>query len=286
MILVTGASGKLGSLVIEHLVGIGLKNRIVAFTRNRDKAIEYKMQGIETRIGDFDELAGLEKAFDGVEKMLLISTLDHNRFAQQSRVIDAAKRAGVKHIAYTGVAMRDVDSSAVKALMKSHFDTEDHLRVSGLNYTFLRNSLYMEMIPLYVGQKVFDKGIYLPAGDGKVRFALRSEMAEAAAKVLAEEGHENKHYDITGGASYSFQDIADALTELTGKTVGYTDAPAKGFGEKLKAAGVPDMYVAIVAGFAADIKAHQYEAVSSDLENLIGRKPAKLKESLQKIYDL
>lgn len=286
MILVTGASGKLGGLVIEHLVSIGLKKDIAAFTRNRDKANEYKIQGIETRIGDFDEPAGLEKAFDGVEKMLLISTLDHNRFAQQSRVIDAAKRAGVKHIAYTGVAMKNVDRSALKVLMKSHFDTEDHLKASGLNYTLLRNSLYMEMIPLYVGEKVFDKGIYLPAGDGKVGFALRSEMAEAAAKVLAEKGHENKKYDITGGASYSFQDIADTLTELTGKKVGYTDAPTDGFGEKLKAAGVPDMYVAIVAGFAADIKAHEYEVVSNDLENLIGRNSATLKESLQKIYNL
>lgn len=286
MILVTGASGKLGSLVVEHLLGNGLKNEIVAFTRNAGKANEYKARGIKTRIGDFDKPEGLEKAFEGIEKMLLISTLDHSRYAQQSRVIDAAKRAGVKHIAYTGVAMRDVESSVLKPLMKSHFDTENYLKASGLHYTFLRNSLYMEMIPLYIGNKVFDKGIYLPAGDGKVSFALRSEMAEAAAKVLSGNGHENMTYDVTGGAGYSFRDIAGTLSELSRKEINYTDAPTEGFDELLKAAGVPGMYVTIVAGFAADIKAHQYEVVSSDLENLIGRRPATLKESLQKIYNL
>jgi len=155
----------------------------------------------------------------GIGKVLLISTIDHHRYQQHKNVVDAAKKAGVKHIAYTGVAIKDVNASAVKSLLESHFQTEDYIKESGLNYTMFRNTLYAEVVPMYVGEKVFEKGIYLPAGNGKVPYAIRNEMGEAMANTLLQDGHENTVYHITGGELYSYDEIAQVLSEIAGKTV-------------------------------------------------------------------
>ncbi len=222
----------------------------------------------------------------GVEKVLLISGTDHHRLRQHQAVVDAAKESGVMHIAYTGVPMKDADTAATKALMESHFQTEDYIKASGLAYTFLRNALYMDGIPFFTGDKVLERGIHMPAGDGKVPYAMRREMGEAAANVLLQDGHENKEYNITGSDLYSFEDVAQALTQLSGKQVTYTDTDAATFITELKAAGVPEGLAGMIAGFAEDIKAHRFEITNSDLEQLLGRKPASLKDGLKELYKL
>jgi NAD(P)H dehydrogenase (quinone) len=182
--------------------------------------------------------------------------------------------------------MRDLSTSAIKGLMESHFQTEDYIRSSGLSFTILRNTLYTDVIPFYVGEQVFETGIYFPAGTGSVPFALRKEMGEAAANVLLLDGHENKTYEITGNTLYSFLDIADELSALSRKTVAYTDADAKDYADKLKQFDVPEYLINMLGGFASDIKNKQFETVHSDLETLLGRKPASLKEGLKFIYNL
>lgn len=284
MILVTGATGHLGTAVIDHLLQSTSKENFIALARREEKAKSLIDKGVQVRIGDFDDLASLEKAFQGIDKLLLISTVAHNRAEQQKGVVDIAKKTGVKHIAYTGMSMKDLGSSAIKMLMESHFQTEDYIKESGLVYTFLRNSLYTDVIPMYVGEKVFETGIYLPAGNGKAPYALRREMGEAAANVLLQSGHENKTYYITGSELYSYTDVARILSELSGKHVPFIDADATEFPEKLKQFGVPEFYIFLTAGFAADLKNNQYEEVTSDLERLLGRKPATLKEALKEIY--
>src|SRR5690554_3685539 len=286
MILVTGATGHLGTATIEHLLNNISSHKIVAFARDENKAKHLIEKGVRFRLGNFEDTASLDAAMQGIEKVLLISTIDHDRFQQHKNVVDAAKKAGVKHIAYTGVTLKDVNTSAVKFLMDSHFQTEDYIKESGLNYTFLRNSLYAEVIPMYVGEKVFETGIYLPTGNGKVGYALRREMGEAAANVLLQNGHENKTYQITGSELYSYQDVANELSSLSGKNVNYTDADAATFPDKLKEHDVPELRILIASGFSADIKNGQYEIVSKDLDNLLGRKSATLKESLKEIYNL
>src|SRR5690606_11792661 len=268
MILITGATGHLGTATIENLLKNTPVNKIVAFARDENKAQQLKERGIEIRLGNFEDTASLDKAMQGIEKVLLISTIDHQRYQQHKNVVDAAKKAGVKHIAYTGVTLKNVNTSAVKFLMDSHFETEDYIKESGLNYTFLRNSLYAEVIPMYVGENVFEKGIYLPTANGKVAYALRREMGEAAANVLLQNGHENKTYQITGSELYSYQDVANELSSLSGKAINYTDADAATFPDKLKEHGVPELRILIASGFSADIKSGQYEIVSKDLEDL------------------
>ncbi|HTN37461.1 MAG TPA: SDR family oxidoreductase [Arachidicoccus sp.] len=283
-ILVTGATGHLGKATIEHLIKNTAAENIVAFARDIEKAKVLVEIGIEVRIGNFDNPPALDHAMEGIDKLLLISGVEMNRVQQHKNVVDAAKKAGVRHIVYTSIPLRDIDNSAVKILMESHFQTEDYIKESGLTYTFLRNSLYADVIPIYVGEKVFETGIYYPAGNGKVAFALRREMGEAAANVLLQDGHGNKTYEITGGELNSFEDIARDLSLLSGKTVRYTNADAGAFSDKLKESGIPEDFVFILGGFASDIKNRQYEILSPDLENLLGREPASLEDSLKEIY--
>ncbi len=286
MILVAGATGHLGTAVIDQLIKHTSTDSFFALARSEEKAKALKDKGVQVRIGDFDDPASLEKAFAGIDKLLLISTVAQNRGEQQKGVVEVAKKAGVQHIVYTGVTLKDLSTSAIKWLMASHFETEDVIKESGLVYTFLRNALYTDVIPRYVGEHVFEAGIYLPAGDGKAPFALRREMGEAVANVLLQDGHENKTYEITGSELYSYTDVAQALSELSGKSVSYTNADPTEFTEKLKQFGVPEFAILLTAGFAEDQKNHQFEEVTNDLENLLGRKPLALKEALKEIYKL
>lgn len=286
MILVTGATGHLGTATVEHLLKKTKADNIIAFARSEEKAKALRDKGVEVRIGDFDDITSLDKAMQGIEKVLLISTVDHNRLQQHKNVVDAAKKAGVRYVAYTGVSMNDLSTSAIIGLMEAHFQTEDYIRSSGLSYTILRNTLYTDVIPFYVGEQVFETGVYFPAGTGSAPFALRNEMGEATANVLLEEGHENKTYAITGNTLHSFKDVAEELSVLSGKTITYTDANSMDYTDKLKQFNVPEYLISMLGGFAADIKNKQFEIVSNDLENLLGREPASLKEGLKLIYNL
>src|SRR5690606_29401490 len=133
-------------------------HNIVALARDENKINSLKEKGIEVRLGTFDDTTSLDKALQGIDKILLISTGDPNRFLQHKNVVDAAKKAEVKFIAYTSVPLKDLNTSAAKFLLESHFQTEDYIKVSGLAYTFLRNNIYADMIPMYVGEKVFETG--------------------------------------------------------------------------------------------------------------------------------
>ena len=286
MILVTGATGHLGTAVIEHLLKHTKQDKIVALARNEEKAKALRDKGVNVCIGDFDDITSLDRAMQGIEKVLLISTVDHHRLQQHKNVVDAAKKAGVRHIVYTGASIQDVHTSAIKGLMESHFQTEDHIKNSGLTFTLLRNTLYTDVVPMFVGQQVFETGIYYPAGNGAVPFALRHEMGEAAANVLLQDGHEDRTYTITGNELYSIQDVANELSALSGKTITYTDVNATDYANNLKQAGVPDFMISMLGGFAADIKSKQFEVVSNDLERLLGRKPASLREGLKVVYGI
>ena len=286
-ILITGATGHLVTAVINQLLKNTDSKNIVALARDENKAKSLKEKDVEVRMGTFDDTASLHKALHGIEKVLLISTADPNRFQQHKNVVDAAKKTAVKFIAYTSVPIKDLKSAAAKPLLESHFQTEDYIKASGLTYTFLRNNIYADMVPMYVGEKVFETGIYLPAGIGKVPFALRREMGEGTANLLSQsEQHQNKTYDITNTELYSFEDIARVLSELSGKIITYTDTDLGEFTKTLKEHNMPEHIISIFTAFVTDFKNHQYEKATNDLEKLLGRKPATLKEALKELYKL
>src|SRR5450755_2086648 len=286
MILVTGATGHLGSAVVSHLLKNTAATNIVAFARDENKAKDLKGKGIEVRIGTYDDISSLNLAMKSIEKLLLISGNGPTRLQQHKNVVDAAKKAGIRHIVFTTIALKDMKTAAISPLMGDLYEAEDYIKDRGLTYTILRNTLYTGATPLFGGDKVIKTGIYLPTGNGKVPFALRREMGEAAANALLQSGHENQTYEITGSNLHSYEDVANAFSTLSGKTVNYTDADPMTFPAQLRAFGLPEIVVLLVTGFSADIKNHQFEIMTKDLEKLLGRKPASLKEGLKEVYNL
>jgi NAD(P)H dehydrogenase (quinone) len=286
MILVTGATGHLGSAAVSHLLKNTSAGNIVTFARDENKASILRGKGVEVRIGTYDDISSLDLAMQGIEKVLLISGNGPTRLQQHKNVVAAAKKAGVRHIIFTTIALKDMKTAALRPLMEDLYQAEDYIKQSGLTYTILRNTLYTGATPLFGGEKVIKTGINLPTGNGKVPFALRREMGEAAANALLQNGHENQTYQITGSNLYSYTDVANALSTLSEKTVMYTDADPNTFPARLKEFGLPDIVVLLVTTFSEDVKNHQFEIVTKDMENLLGRKPASLKEGLKEVFSL
>ena len=285
MILITGATGNLGGHVLNNLLKKTDASNIAVLVRDENKAADLKAKGIEVRVGNFRDPATLAHAFDGIEKVLLISSSDlEDRLGQHKNVIDAAVKAGVQHIVYTGVSMVDVNSSALKDFMIDHYQTEDYIKASGVKFTFLQHNLYTDVVPMFIGEHVLETGVFFPAGAGRVPFALRSEMGEAAANVLTTEGHENKTYRISSDQTYSFEDVATGISNASGKEITYIDADPAQFTEVLKGAGVPEGMIHFSLGFAAAMKNNDFNIVTNDLETLLGRKPADLNQFLKSVY--
>jgi NAD(P)H dehydrogenase (quinone) len=287
MILVTGATGHFGKATINFLLQKGISaNNISALIRDLNKAADLKSKGVNLKIGDYDNYASLVQAFKGVDKLLLVSGSDvEKRGKQQENAVKAAVEAGVKHILYTSFERKnESDNSPIAFIAKTHMETEKQIKASGLTYTIFRNNLYMESLPMFLGEKVLETGIFLPTGDTKSAFATRTDMAEVAANVLMGSGHENKDYFISNSESYSLQDVADVLSKITGKNVSYVSPAKEVYVETLAKAGVPPMYIQILSGFAEGIKQGEFNTGKHDMEKLLGRKPATLHEYLQQIY--
>lgn len=286
-ILVTGATGHLGTAVLETLLKKIPSNQISVTTRKEEKRKELQGKGFNAFLGSYDDVASIEKAMQGVDTVLLISSGDQGeRIQEHKNVVCTAKKMGVKGIAYTSRCLHDRGTLANK-LMVDHFQTEDYIKASGLGYTFFRNTLYMDAIPQFIGGKVaLERGIMLPAGEGKVAFALRSEMGEAMAHVLLSEVCANAIYNFTGDKIYSFYDVAAALTELSGKEVKYTNVDEKIFAGMMKQRNVPEAAVRKIIDFITDIKHNQEADIYNDLETVLGRKPIGLRDGLKSMFEL
>lgn len=284
MILISGATGQLGGHVVSQLLRRNAVNKFAVLARSSEKAERFADMGIEVRIGDFDQPATLKNAFDGIERFLFISTMSMDRATQQASVVKAAVAGDVKHIYYTGVTLRDVEASAVRTVMQSHFDTEDQIGVSGLSYTFFRNTIYAEALEQILGPVLTAGGILLPGGDGKVPYALRSEMGEAIANSLLENGHENKTYALTAKNEWSFNDVAHSLSRVVGRAFEYQNISEERLKAELERNGLPEFMVGFTLGTIADIRNGQYNFRSNDLANLLGREPASLDTMIKQIF--
>ncbi|MBA0885508.1 SDR family oxidoreductase [Flavobacterium undicola] len=286
-ILVTGATGNFGRLTIDFLLNKGIAAAdISALVRDEAKASDLAAKGINLKIGDYDNYDSLLAAFQGIDKLLLVSGTDLvNRGKQQLNAVKAAKEAGVKHILYTSFERKnETETSPIAFLAQSHIDTDNAIKASGINYTIFRNNLYLDVLPMFLGEKVLEQGIFFPAGEGLAAYVFRNDLAEVAANVLISAGHENKEYNMNNVANYSMKNIADTLSEITNSTVSYTSPSAEVYSDVLIKAGVPGEYVGMFVAFAEAIKQGEFQAESSDLEKLLGRKPATLADFLKELY--
>lgn len=285
MILITGATGLLGRSVVEQISKHLEIKKFCILARNSEKASEYVNQGIDVRIADFNDKSSLEAAFQGIEKILLISTMEQNRYEQHCNVIDAAKKMRVQHIVYTGLAIKDITTSEVRELMESHFQTEEYLEKSGLEYTIVRNTMYADAIPMILGDISEKEQVNLSGGNGKVPYVLRREMGEAIANLLLKEDTSQRIYYITGSNQYSYQSVVETLNKINKTHAQYKDIPNNVYEAHLKEQGMPEFLIYLTKGTVVDIKNGQYEIDSDDLGALLGRPSLSLEEMLSELYN-
>jgi NAD(P)H dehydrogenase (quinone) len=287
MILITGATGHFGAATIDFLLNKGVPAKdIAALVRDEAKAGDLKAKGITILTGDYDNYDSLVKAFTGIDKLLFVSGNDViNRGKQQENVVNAAKVAGVGHVVYTSfVRKNETETSPIYIVAKTHLATEQALKDSGLTYTIMRNNIYTDYIPVFLGPNVTETGVFIPAGDTPVAFTLRNDMAEAAAAILTGKGHENKDYVISNTETVTFHDIAGYIGEAAGKEIGYVSPDAETFAQALKGAGLPAEVIAVTAGFAEAFRQGEFSSTETDLETLLGRKPTSVKDFLAGVY--
>lgn len=288
-ILITGATGNLGSITIDFLLEKTNSTSIAAMVRdeNTDKAIALKEKGIDIRVGNYHDYASLVSAFSGIDQLYFISSSDvETRTQQHENVVNAAKEAGVKHVVYTSfIRKNETESSPIAFVADSHIRTENSLKASGLNYTILKHSIYMDMLPLFLGDQMGETGIaYLPAGEGKIAFTLRKDMAEVASVILTSTGHENKTYEITNDVAVSMTEVASEISSIMGKTINYISPTQEEYIATLSGAGVPMEYVGMFAGFAEAFKQEEFSETNNLIETLIGRKPTRIQAYFKDIY--
>ncbi len=270
-IAVTGASGQLGHLVIEHLKKKVPASTIVGLVRNPEKA---KDLGVQTRAADYTQPATLEAALEGVDTLLLISSSETGqRVAQHANVIAAAKKTGVKRIVYT--SLLHADRSPLN-LAPEHIQTEADLKASGIVYTILRNSWYTENYTGSIPAALANGAFYGCAGNAKICSAPRDDYAEAAAVVLTGEGHEGKTYELAGDKAYTLTDLAAEISRQTGKDIPYKDIPEAEYAAALRNAGLPEGFAAALASWDVAASEGALFDDSQQLSRLLGRQTTPL----------
>jgi NAD(P)H dehydrogenase (quinone) len=280
-LLVTGATGKLGSKVVESLLKLVPAEQLAVSVRNPEKAAELKARGVEVRQGDFDQPETLDTAFAGIDRLLIISSEGDNetRIRQHTNAVKAAERAGVKFIAYTSVTNA---SDSTLFLSPPHRATEEAIRKTGIPYSFLRNNWYLENeIPSIQGALAGAPWV-TSAGSGKVGWALQQDYAEAAAAVLAGEGHENTVYELSGKPTTQ-EELATAVGHAIGKEVPVMQVDDEGYTDIMKNAGVPDAFLPMLVEIQKGIREGALEIESSDFEKLLGRPHTPIEEGLSQI---
>ncbi|WP_407308262.1 SDR family oxidoreductase [Acinetobacter sp.] len=266
-IAITGATGHLGHLVIQHLLSQTPANNIVALVRNVKKAESFQKQGIEVRHFDYDQIESLQPALQGIDKLLLISANEIGRRTPQHKaVIDAAVAAQVPYIAYTSLLRADTSQLS---LAQEHRETEQLIHNSGLSYTLLRNNWYIENYLADIQHTIESGILYGAAQDALISAAPRQDYAEAAANVLLGSVHDNKTYELASSTAFNLDALAKTISEISSKPVVYKNLSAEDYKQMLLQAGLPESLAGTMV--EADIEATRgaFFSESKDLENLL-----------------
>ncbi|EMW0512132.1 SDR family oxidoreductase [Enterobacter mori] len=281
MIAITGATGQLGQLVIEELLKTVPASQIVAIVRNPAKAEALSNQGIVVRQGDYTDQSAFTTALNGVDKLLLISSSEvGQRATQHQNVINAAKAAGVKFIAYTSLLHAD---TSPLGLHVEHVETEKALAESGVPYALLRNGWYTENY-LASAPPALEHGVFIgAAGEGKIASATRADYAAAAAKVVSEDGHAGNVYELAGDSAWTLSELAAELSKQSGKPVAYQNLSEADFAAALKGVGLPAGLADMLADSDTGASKGGLFDDSRTLSKLIGRPTTTLAESVKSI---
>lgn len=281
MIAITGATGQLGQQVFANLLNTTAANQLVAVVRNPAKAEALSQKGVVVRQADYGDEAALTRALQGVDKLLIISSSEVGQRAPQHRnIINAAKAAGVKFIAYTSLLHAD---TSPLGLADEHVATEKMLADSGIPFALLRNGWYSENY-LASAPAALEHGVFIgAAGEGKIASATRADYAAAAARVIAEDGHAGKVYELAGDHGWTLSELAAELAKQSGKNVVYQNLSQADFAAALKSVGLPAGLADMLADSDVGASKGGLFDDSHTLSKLIGRPSTPLADSVKGI---
>lgn len=281
MIIVTGATGRLGRRIVENLLARVPARRVGVSVRDPGKARALAERGVRVRQGDFTDAAGLAHAFEGATQVLVVSVdrMGDEAVRRHRAAIDAAVAAGARRVLYTS----HMGASAASRFQpgRDHAATEDALRASGVPFTSLRNGFHADTVARFLGEAMGTGEAALPA-DGPVAWTAHADLAEAAAAILAAEGRfDGPTPPLTGARALTFDDAADLAAEVTGRTITRTTVPDDRFLERLTGNGVPAEAADQLLGMFAASREGEFAAVDPTLAALIGREPTALSTVLR-----
>jgi NAD(P)H dehydrogenase (quinone) len=278
MIVVTGATGQLGRLVIAALLKKMPASDIVASVRNGEKGRDIAASGVKVRIADYNQPQVWDEALKGADKVLLISSSEIGQRARQHRsVIDAARRAGVTLLAYTSVLRADTSPLGLAA---EHKETEALIHSSGIPYALLRNGWYTENYTAGIPGVLVRGAVYGCAGNGRIASAARVDYAEAAAEVLTAENQAGRVYELAGDTAYTLAELAAEISRQSGRDIGYVDLAEAEYRDVLVKTGLPDAIAALLADSETGISRGALFDDSHQLSRLINRPTTSLAASV------
>ena len=279
-IVITGATGHLGRLVVEHLLADGFAaDQIVAAGRRTERLADLAALGVRTAAIDFADSASLEAAFAGADTVLLVSGSEPGqRITQHTRAIESAVAAGVGRVVYTSAPHADTSDLV---LAPDHKATEAALRASGLTWTVLRNNWYTENYAGTLAQARETGVVLTSTGGGRVASASRDDFAAAAAVVLVGTGHDHRVYELSGDVAWTFDEFAGAASEALGVPVVHKDVSSDEHRAILLSAGLDEGTAGFVVTLDADIRRGDLADATGDLRDLIGRPTTPLLDGLR-----
>jgi NAD(P)H dehydrogenase (quinone) len=269
MIVITGASGQLGQLVIKALLKKIPASGIVAAVRNPEKARDIEALGVQLRQADYNQPQSWDAALQGAKKVLLISSNEiGQRVSQHQTVIDAARRAGVQLLAYTSLLHADTSPLGLAA---EHQATEAALHASGLPIVLLRHGWYSENYTAGIPAALAHGAVFGCAGDGRISSATRADYAEADAAVLTADNQAGKVYELAGDTAYTLTELAAEISHQSDKQIGYVNLPEAEYKNVLIKVGLPEPFAALLADSDTGVAQGALFNDSQQLSQLIGR---------------
>ncbi|WP_435810431.1 SDR family oxidoreductase [Streptosporangium canum] len=275
VIAVTGATGRLGGRIARRLAGAGVAQRLVV----RDPARAIQLDGVTVTRAEYGDGEAVRRALEGAATVLMMSASESpDRLSRHRSFVDAAAAAGVEHLVY--VSFYGAAPAATFTLARDHWATEEHIRTSGLRFTFLRDNLYADFLPLMVGDDGVLRG---PAGQGRVCAVAQDDIADVAAAVLRAPGeHAGATHDLTGPQALTLEEVAAVISEVTGRRITYHPETAREAYASRASYGAPDWQVDAWVSTYTAIAAGEMDGVSNAVPRITGRPATPLADVLRR----
>jgi uncharacterized protein YbjT (DUF2867 family) len=281
-ILITGATGRTGLPVVEELADRKIPFRALVHSVLKEPIL--RKWTPDVAVGDYEDKTAMERAFDGIEGVYLVSPASPDQVKVQTALVDTAKKKGVKHIVKLSALGTSAESPV--GLMRAHAEIEEYIRKSGIAWTFLHPHYFMENLLTNAESVIRDGAVYSPLGDATISAISIQDIAAVAAEVLTGTGHEGKTYTLTGPDSIGYADIASILGEVIGRTVLYVPVTFEATRHGMIQAGIPEWLADDLLGLMKTWAGGKGDRVTHDVEMIIGRKPITLWEFFECHKDL